>query len=137
MTDKFPRGSLKAATAAVISAASDFGHGGLIAGDAETLARAALTAAMPVIERAVLREAAKRILLLDAIQRNAICPRCHAKTVSRPRTHLSAEPYRCAGGHEWPHPPNRGPYNDADSSVRRLARGEPLPDLPPKEEPRA
>jgi len=97
----------------------------------------ALTAAMPVIERAVLREAAQRILLLDAIQRNVICPRCHTKTVGRPRTHLSAEPYRCAEGHEWPQPPNRGPYNYEDSSLRLLARGEPLPDLPPKEGPRA
>lgn len=52
---------MRAATAAVIGAATDFGHDGLIAGDAETLARAALTAALPVIERAVRREFAREV----------------------------------------------------------------------------
>jgi hypothetical protein len=62
MPDKLPRGSVKLATAAVIGAASDFGHGGLIAGDAETLARAALTAALPVVEKAARREFARAVL---------------------------------------------------------------------------
>jgi len=127
---KLPRGAQRLAADALAAA-------GDLLGDDWAEAGIALTAAMPVIERAVLREAAQRILLLDAIQRNVICPRCHTKTVGRPRTHLSAEPYRCAEGHEWPQPPNRGPYNYADSSLRLLARGEPLPDLPPKEGPRA
>jgi hypothetical protein len=62
VADKLPRGSVKLATAAVVGAASDFGHGGLIAGDAETLARAALTAALPVVEKAARREFARAVL---------------------------------------------------------------------------
>lgn len=69
MADKLPRGSLSAATQAVTVAAADFGHDGLIAGDAGTLARAALEAALPLIERDVRRQMARHVLALASLNR--------------------------------------------------------------------
>jgi hypothetical protein len=62
-------------------------------------AREVLEAAMPAIERASRRKVAREILALDAAD----------KAIERsPAT-------------------NKGPFGDVRSSVRRLARGEPLP----------
>jgi hypothetical protein len=129
MADKLPRGSVKPATAAVVAAATDFGHDDLIAGNAETLARAAVTAALPAIRRAALREAAGRILLLDSLYEGRICPVCFGDTAERrwPR------PNRCAEGHEYPSLSLKSPYGSMRTYLRKLARGEPLPDLPAKE----
>jgi hypothetical protein len=61
----------------------------------------ALKAALPVIQRDAVRQAARRVLLLDEMDRR--------KSASK------------------------GPYNDMRTSLRRLARGEPLPDFPQEE----
>ena len=100
MADKLPRGSLSAATQAVTQAAADYGHDGLIAGDAETLARAAIEAALPLIERDVRRKTARHVLALDDYAR-----RQDAYTR------------------------NKGPFIDMRTSLRKLARGEELADV--------
>jgi len=61
-------------------------------------ARIALDAALPILERDIRRQAASEVLALDARNRE-----------QAERTH------------------NRGPYYDMRTSLRRLARGEPLP----------
>lgn len=103
--------------------------------EAKQLATKALEAALPIIERDVLRRVARQILTLHALDRGHICPGCHGKTVYDPS--ISAlDPHailRCVNGHEFPRRSNRGPFNDMDTSLRRLTRGEPLPDVPPKE----
>jgi hypothetical protein len=105
VADPLPRGVLTEATRAIIAAADDFGHGDgggmLVAGRAGDLARAGLLAAFPVIKRSVQRETARHVLALDA---------CAREQAERTR--------------------NKGPFLDMDTSLRRLARGEPLPDLP-------
>jgi hypothetical protein len=62
VADPLPRGSLRAAERAVLEAAADFGHDGLVAGDATALACAALNAAQPLIERDARRKVAREIL---------------------------------------------------------------------------
>jgi hypothetical protein len=100
---KLPRGALKDATAAVIAVADYLGTTCQITEptQAQPIARAALEAALPVIERAVQRETARHILALDAAD------------LAKQR--------------------NVGPWNDTRTTLRRLARGEPLPDLPTME----
>ena len=71
---------------------------------------AALVAAMPAIEKAVLREMARRVLALDAADRTL---------------------------RHQPDHPNKGPWNDMRTTLRRLARGEPIPDPAPKGEPQS
>lgn len=68
----------------------------------EEVAREALLIALPAIQRDAVKRAARHILALDAADRRAHGP----------------------GG------PNKGPWNDMQTSLRRLARGEELPDLP-------
>jgi hypothetical protein len=100
----------------------------------EALARAALKAALPVIEKAALRAAARHILLLDDFESNRLCPACWGPTTRRPANHLDPDPfYRCGDGHEWKAHPVQGPYTDTRTVLRKLSRGEPLPDLPAKE----
>jgi hypothetical protein len=68
----------------------------------------ALDSVLPAIQRDAVRQAARHVLALDAAERaKRNEPGCR----------------------------NVGPWNYADSSLRRLARGEPLPDIPPKEAP--
>ena len=104
---RLPRGALADATRAIIAAAGDFGPGNghrvVVAGPAEDLARAALEAALPAIERAAQRETARHILALDAED---------------------------AGRRRQPGHHNKGPWNDMQTSLRRLTRGESLPEVP-------
>lgn len=124
---KLPRGTLKAVWAALLRTG--------VCDSAQTRAvvEEALITAMPLIERAVLRDAARLMLLLDDLDANRICPQCHGKTVERPAL-MGGHGlwYRCVNDHRWLHS-NRGPYTDFRTNLRRLARGEPLPDLPAKE----
>jgi len=66
-------------------------------------AEIALTAALPAMWKAAQRDLARHVLALDEAD---------------------------AGSD---HNGNKGPWNDARTSLRRLLRGEPLPELPPKE----
>jgi hypothetical protein len=92
---RLPRGALPLATEAAGAA--------MVTGQStEAVAFAALMAALPVIQRDAVRQAARHILALDAADRRA-----HA-----------------------PGTPNKGPWNDMQTTLRRLARGEPMPDLP-------
>jgi hypothetical protein len=68
----------------------------------EEVAREALRIALPAIQRDAVRQAARQILALDAADRRA-----HA-----------------------PGMPNKGPWNDMRTSLRRLARGGSLPEVP-------
>lgn len=99
MADNLPRGALNAAKVGLTSVASDFGHDGLIAGYAHTLARAALTAALPLIERDVRRQMARQVLALNDL-----------------------DSQQAAATN------NRGPFYDMRTSLRKLARGEELAD---------
>ena len=56
-----------AAESAIISAATDFGHDRIAAGDSRLLAEAAANAVYPLIEREVRREMAREVLALDAV----------------------------------------------------------------------
>lgn len=123
-----PRGALKPATDAIM----ELHH--LDRGWAGKLASAALAAALPVIERAVLKRAAQRMLLLQALARGWLCPACHGKPAVTPTPRNGEKLYRCGCGHTWE---RKGPRSvdygmDPDYLVRKLARGEPLPELPPK-----
>lgn len=69
----------------------------------DAMLRHALGAAMPIIEKAALKAAAKHILHLDAEDRDR---------------------------HRHAHRP---PWNDMRTVLRKLARGEPLPELPAQE----
>lgn len=108
--------------------------------EARLLAEAALAAALPVIRKAVLREAAARILLLPGLLSGTRCPQCHGIYVTSPdlpNPRYYSPRMRCKEGHEWDRPqvPARpGSAVTADSLLRMLARGEPLPDLTPKGE---
>jgi hypothetical protein len=66
---RLPKFAVEAAEHAIIQAAADFGHDDLVAGSAREFARAALEAALPLIEKHVHREVAKEILFLDGIDR--------------------------------------------------------------------
>jgi hypothetical protein len=68
----------------------------------EEVAREALLIALPAIQRDAVRQAAKQILALDAADRTRRAP---------------------------PGCPNKGPWNDMRTTLRRLARGEALPAL--------
>ena len=131
---KLPRGAVKLAADA-LTVAGLLNNAGYIDGDEREAARVALTAAWPVAQRAILRDAAKLILLLHSLDAGHICPCCHGRTIYDPSiSALSPSAvFRCVNGHQWNRRPNRGPFNDMNTSLRRLARGEPLPDLPPKE----
>jgi len=96
MADKLPHGAVSDAADGICGAFL-FDHG-----QARRFADAALTAAMPGIRRAVLREAARQILALDAEDRS--------------RHHVAAK--------------NVGPWNDMGTVLRKLLRGEPIPALP-------
>ena len=86
---------------AVKAAAGALRDLGVHPGDNGEIARAAIRAALPLIARQVRRQVAREILDLDAADRKF-------------------PPYT-----EF----NHGPYGDADTSLRRLARGEPLPEV--------
>jgi hypothetical protein len=128
---KLPRGALTDA-AAGISEVVNLGPG-LV----RRIAKAGLESALPGIERAVLRDAAKYIGLLDDLARGIRCPACHAKPAgSRYDLAASTMHYSCGCGREWSRGPRAGTdyTRTADRSLARLARGEPLPDLPAREE---
>jgi hypothetical protein len=115
---RFPHGALKLATEVLRNDAA---------------ARAVLAAVIPVIERAVLRQAAGRILLLDALARGWRCPACHGKPATTPSLREGRTGYTCGCGHAW-EPPKHPDYGmEPERLLRRLARGEPLPDLPAKD----
>lgn len=119
---KLPRGALKLATEALADAGLDR--------DAEPIALRALAAALGTIERAALKRAAERILLLEDLARGWRCPACHGKPASTPHLLERRTGYTCGGGHSW-EPPKRPDYDmEPGRLLRRLARGEPLPELP-------
>ena len=107
MTDnaRLPRGALAEATRAVAAVAEYIGVTCDITEPTQAgpIARAALEAALPVIERAALRDAAKKILALQDED--------HARR--------QAAGIRSAGP----------PWNDMRSVLRKVARGEPIPEL--------
>ena len=124
---KLPRGALRLAAEALEDGPS-------LLDDVWARARIALTAALPVIQRDALRQAARRILLLPGLSSGALCPQCHGVYVTRPdvpNPRYRSERWTCRKGHEWDKPD--GPRVTEDSLLRMLARGEPLPELPPKE----
>lgn len=136
MTRPLPRGALTAATDAVLATME--GNGDFTwttRNHARRLAEVALEAAMPGIERAVLRHAARQILLLEALARGWACPACHGKPAVTPSVMEGRTGYQCGCGREWEPPRSRNYAMDPDSLLKRIARGEPLPELPPKEEP--
>jgi len=102
---KLPRGSLKLATEALTEAAL-LNNAGYLPGDEQMAAWIVLDATLPAIRRADRRDLARHILALD-----------------------EEDQARHRQG------PNKGPWNDMRTSLRRLARGESLPDIPPKEAP--
>jgi hypothetical protein len=59
---RLPRGAIQAAQLAIVRAATDFGHGNLVAGDSEDFARAAIEAVLSVIERDARRKVARELL---------------------------------------------------------------------------
>jgi hypothetical protein len=133
---KLPRGALPAAQLGIVRAATDFGQGNLVVGDHEVLARAALSEALPVIERAVLREAARHILLSGRLGTRLACPACHGKPAFDSYDHATGRAhYQCGCGREWDG--SKWTSDDLSRAIGRaltdLARGKPLPDLPPKE----
>lgn len=133
MTEKLPRGALDFAELAIMRTATDFGHGDLVAGSSREFARAALTAALGVIQRDAVRQAARRIVLLDALANGHACPACHGKPASTPHFRESRTGYTCGCGYAW-EPPDRPAWKmQAEQVVRHLAKGAPLPGLPPKE----
>ena len=92
----YPSSVLAAATAAIRDQfRADLDKPG--APEPDALARAALEAAAPLLERSIRRKMVREILDLAKADANL--------------SHI-----------------NKGPWGDVDSSVRRLARGEPLPD---------
>jgi hypothetical protein len=125
---RLPRGVLKLAAASLESM-------GVHPGDDQAIARGVLTTVLPAIERAVLKQAAQHILLLEALANGWACPACHGKPASTPSYLEARTGYRCGCGREWePVPVRQRPTSmEAASLVRLLARGKPLPDLPPKE----
>ena len=76
---------------------------------------------------------ARHLITLDALAHGALCPACHGKPAIIPNPR-GATQYRCGCGHSW----ERGVRAStnwaltSDSVLRKVARGEPLPDLPPK-----
>jgi hypothetical protein len=129
-----PRGAFAAATRAICCGGDEHEQT-----ESQLLARAALEAALPLIERAALKRAAQRIELLHALARGWVCPACHGKPASTPHLREGRTGYRCGCGHQWEPPsPRSVDYSmDTDRLIRRLARGEALPELPPKVMPSA
>ena len=118
---KLPRGALAAAMEALEEA------GGL-PGAGTGVAKIALAAAFPVIQKAVLRDAARLILLLPGLASGNLCPECHGRYITRPdvpNPRFRSERFCCKKGHEWDKP--SGPRISEESLLRMLARGEPLP----------
>lgn len=130
MTTSLPRGVLKQAAEALEEARTD-------RTDDWAAARVVLTAALPAIERAALRSAARQILLLQEFSLGRRCPACHGKPASEPHRGEGRTGFRCGCGYEWEPPEDRDWSLSTDSLIRKLARGEPLPELPPKVEPAA
>lgn len=130
---KLPRYALDFAEAAIIRAATDFGQDDIVAGPSRELARAALTAALGVIQRDAMRQAAKRIVLLNALSNGWVCPACHSKPATSPHAGERRTGYTCGCGRAWEPPKNIVWKWQTDQVVRQLAKGQPLPDLPPKE----
>jgi hypothetical protein len=125
---KLPRGAVPAAWAAIAGAHDDL--------RTRAVVEEALKGALPVIERAVLRDAARLILLADRVARGLNCPACHGKPATSTYDHnIGRSHYRCGCGREWDvgHMTRVDYSRTIDRSLHRLARGEPLPDLPPKE----
>lgn len=125
---KLPRGVLAEADTAVGAVIS------VDPGLVRRISRAALEAAIPLVRQAVLREAAKRILLLPGLSTGILCPVCHSRYVTCPdalNPRYRSDRWTCKKGHQWDKPD--GPRLTTESLLRLLARGEPLPDLPPKE----
>jgi hypothetical protein len=125
---KLPRDAFRLAEKAIIAAPEG--------ADPDNLARRALLAAFPVTERAVLRDAAKRMLLLPGLASGRLCPQCHGRYVTfpdAPNHRYRSERWQCAKGHEWDKPD--GPDYTWESLLRILARGDQLPDLPAMEMP--
>jgi len=127
---KLPRGALTDAAAGISEVVN------LDPGLVRRIAKAALESALPVIERAVLRDTAKYIGLLDDLAHGRRCPACHGKPAAhRYDLATGTTHYSCGCGREW----SRGQRartdhtRTADRSLSRLARGHPLPDLPPKD----
>jgi len=118
-----PRGALKLATDALLD-------DGPLCDDHEEAARIALSAALPVIERAALKRAAERILKLQALSLGRLCPACHAKPVSEPHAGEGRSGYRCGCGNEWEPPEDRDWSLTVGALVKLLARGGELPELP-------
>lgn len=127
-----PRGAVKAAAEAIL-AAQNANDGAAERFEAKALATAALTAALEVIQRDAVRQAARRIVLLDALANGRACPACHGKPATTPHMREGRTGYTCSCGHAW-EPPKFPDYGmRTESVIKRLARGEPLPDLPAKE----
>lgn len=88
------------------------------------------------VSRAAVRQAARQILLLPGLASGGLCPQCHGRYVTRPDAPNPAyrsDRMRCRKGHEWDRPDLAGPGHTTESLLRLLARGEALPDIPPKE----
>jgi hypothetical protein len=126
MRDQLPRGSLKAAMDAI----GQLDDAELERTSGEAVMRLGLLAALPVIERAAVRRAAARIALLQELANGWRCPACHGKPASTPHMREGRTGYTCGCGCSW-EPPKSGTIQ-VGYLVRKLARGEPLPDLPPK-----
>lgn len=84
------------------------------------------------------REMAERILLLHDLSLGRACRRCHGRPVNAPQPSYRWHPtylLRCANGHEWQQPfLVEGNTMNPSALLGLLARGEPLPDLPAKED---
>ena len=130
---KLPRGALKLAADAIMSV-TNMNDGESERFECRIVATAALTAALEVIQRDALKQAAKRMLLLEAIAHGWACPACHGKPASTPNAREGRTGYTCGCGHSWEQPePRQINYGmDPQFLLKRLARGEPLPDLPPR-----
>lgn len=130
---RLPRGSAKAAADAMVK------HYDVHPDFAKYLANVALEAARAVIERAVLKHAAQQIETLHALARGHLCPACHGKPTVIPTPANGLKTYTCGCGRQWEPPGYRSiDYGmDFQPLIRRLARGESLPGLPPKETPDA
>ena len=125
---KLPRGSLKLAADALEEA-----RAGVAILDSPAAAKIALTAALEVIQRDALKRAARHIFLLEALAKGWRCPSCHGEPASAPHLLEGRTGYTCGCGHSWePPPPRQINYGmEPRFLLKRLARGEPLPELPP------
>lgn len=130
---KLPRGSVPLAADAIM-AAQNAGDDAPERHEARLLATAALTAALPVLGKSVLRDAATRVLLLADLDAGLCCPGCQRKRVLSSYD-CDKGTYQCACGREWASSQSARSRREwsIERSLRLLAAGKPLPELPAKE----